>query len=249
MKHSIQFLPVDVFPNWYDHSHPVFVPHRSRMRREMLVEGTQDNDTDPEQSGGAAGPRPRAPHSPDSDNEDRKPLFSGGEHPCTGEVKVKEEQGEVGSWSRRRDSRSPAGTAESTGPPQEERGGAPRAAAPSTGSLPRRGGRARASGGPPPPPPPLHPDPGSSQSSANSSHCSLEVSPSSPSAASSPGLAGSASPGPSSAGPVSPALPPAPCPWLSTSVQRRHEKMANLNNIIHRLERAANREEVLEWEF
>ncbi|XP_052547088.1 homeobox protein cut-like 2 isoform X2 [Tympanuchus pallidicinctus] len=235
-------LKTNTVINWFHN-------YRSRMRREMLVEGTQDNDTDPEQNGGAAGPRPRAPHSPDSDTEDRKPLFSGGEHPCTGEVKVKEEQGEVGSWSRRRDSRSPAGTAESTGPPQEERGGAPRAAAPSTGSLPRRGGRARASGGPPPPPPPLHPDPGSSQSSANSSHCSLEVSPSSPSAASSPGLAGSASPGPSSAGPVSPALPPAPCPRLSTSVQRRHEKMANLNNIIHRLERAANREEVLEWEF
>ncbi|POI31899.1 hypothetical protein CIB84_004350 [Bambusicola thoracicus] len=235
-------LKTNTVINWFHN-------YRSRMRREMLVEGTQDNDTDPEQSGGAAGPRPRAPHSPDSDAEDRKPLFSGGEHPCTGEVKVKEEQGEVGSWSRQRDSRSPAGTAESTGPSQEERGGAPRAAAPSTGSLPRRGGRARTSGGPPPPPPPLHPDPGGSQSSANSSRCSLEVSPSSPSAASSPGLAGSASPGPSSAGPVSPALPPAPCPRLSTSVQRRHEKMANLNNIIHRLERAANREEVLEWEF
>ncbi|NXJ09091.1 CUX2 protein, partial [Odontophorus gujanensis] len=235
-------LKTNTVINWFHN-------YRSRMRREMLVEGTQDNDTDPEQSGGAAGPGPRVPLSPDSDTEDRKPLFSAGEHPCTGEVKVKEEQGEVGNWSRRRDSRSPAGTAESTGPSQEERGGAPRAAAPSTGSLPRRGGRARALGGPPPPPPPLHPDPGGSQSSANSSRCSLEVSPSSPSAASSPGLAGSTSPGPSSAGPVSPALPPAPCPRLSTSVQRRHEKMANLNNIIHRLERAANREEVLDWEF
>ncbi|OXB64152.1 hypothetical protein ASZ78_002082 [Callipepla squamata] len=248
--HSTRNIPaVDIFPSQYGHQCPVVVPHRSRMRREMLVEGTQDNDTDPEQSGGAAGPGPRVPPSPDSDTEDRKPLFSASEHPCTGEVKVKEEQGEVGNWSRRRDSRSPAGTAEGTGPPQEERGGAPHATAPSTGSLPRRGGRARASGGPPPPPPPLHPDPGGSQSSANSSRCSLEVSPSSPSAASSPGLAGSTSPGPSSAGPVSPALPPAPCPRLSTSVQRRHEKMANLNNIIHRLERAANREEVLDWEF
>uniref|UniRef100_A0A803YNS1 Homeobox protein cut-like n=1 Tax=Meleagris gallopavo TaxID=9103 RepID=A0A803YNS1_MELGA len=218
-------LKTNTVINWFHN-------YRSRMRREMLVEGTQDNDTDPEQSGGAAGPRPRAPHSPDSDTEDRKPLLSGGEHPCTGEVKVKEEQAEVGSWSRRQDSRSPAGTAESSGPPQEERGGAPHAAAPSTGSLPRR-----------------EAEPGPLESSANSSRCSLEVSPSSPSAASSPGLAGSASPGPSSAGPVSPALPPASCPRLSTSVQRRHEKMANLNNIIHRLERAANREEVLEWEF
>ncbi|KAM9281130.1 homeobox protein cut-like 2 [Morus bassanus] len=235
-------LKTNTVINWFHN-------YRSRMRREMLVEGAQDNDTDldPEQSGGAAIPGRRAPHSPDLDAEEHKPVFGGGEHPCTAvPVKVKEEQGEAGAWGRRRDSRSPAGAAEGTGPPQEERGTAPHAAAPSAGSLPRRGGRASAAGGPPPPPPP-HPD--SSQSSAGSSRCSLEVSPTSPSAASSPGLAGSASPGPSSAGPVSPALPPAPGPRLSTSVQRRHEKMANLNNIIHRLERAANREEALEWEF
>ncbi|XP_069650769.1 homeobox protein cut-like 2 isoform X4 [Haliaeetus albicilla] len=234
-------LKTNTVINWFHN-------YRSRMRREMLVEGAQDNDTDPEQSGGATIPGRRAPHSPDSDAEDRKPVFRGGEHPCAAApVKVKEEQGEAGGWGRRRDSRSPAGAAEGTGPPQEERGAAPHAAAPSTGSLPRRGGRAGATTGGPPPPPPPHPD--SSQSSAGSSRCSLEVSPTSPSAASSPGLAGSASPGPSSAGPVSPALPPAPGPRLSTSVQRRHEKMANLNNIIHRLERAANREEALEWEF
>ncbi|NXT36353.1 CUX2 protein, partial [Pelecanoides urinatrix] len=233
-------LKTNTVINWFHN-------YRSRMRREMLVEGAQDNDTDPEQSGGAAVPGRRAPHSPDSDAEDRKPVFEGGEHPCAAApVKVKEEQGEAGGWGRRRDSHSPAGAAEGTGPPQEEQGAAPHAAAPSAGSLPRQGGRAGAAGGPPPPPPP-HPD--SSQSSAGSSRCSLEVSPTSPSAASSPGLAGSASPGPSSAGPVSPALPPAPGPRLSTSVQRRHEKMANLNNIIHRLERAANREEALEWEF
>ncbi|XP_075625585.1 homeobox protein cut-like 2 isoform X2 [Balearica regulorum gibbericeps] len=233
-------LKTNTVINWFHN-------YRSRMRREMLVEGTQDNDTDPEQSGGVAVPGRRAPHSPDSDAEDRKPVLGKGEHPCAAvPVKVKEEQGEAGGWGRRRDSRSPAGAAEGTGPPQEERGAAPHAAAPSAGSLPRRGGRAGATAGGPPPPPP-HPD--SSQSSAGSSRCSLEVSPTSPSAASSPGLAGSASPGPSSAGPVSPALPPAPGPRLSTSVQRRHEKMANLNNIIHRLERAANREEALEWEF
>ncbi|KAM6403704.1 homeobox protein cut-like 2 [Rhynochetos jubatus] len=235
-------LKTNTVINWFHN-------YRSRMRREMLVEGTQDNDTDPEQSGGTAIPGRRAPHSPDSDAEDRKPALGKGEHPCaaTVPVKVKEEQGEAGGWGRRRDSRSPAGAAEGTGPPQEERGAAPHAATtPSSSSLPRRGGRAGATAGGPPPPPP-HPD--SSQSSAGSSRCSLEVSPTSPSAASSPGLTGSASPGPSSAGPVSPALPPAPGPRLSTSVQRRHEKMANLNNIIHRLERAANREEALEWEF
>ncbi|NXF32341.1 CUX2 protein, partial [Nyctibius bracteatus] len=228
-------LKTNTVINWFHN-------YRSRMRREMLVEGSQDNDTDPEQSSGAAIPGRQAPHSPDSDAEDRKPVFGGDEHPCA--VKVKEEQGEAGGWGRRRDSHSPA---EGTGPPQEERGAAPHAAAPSTGSLPRRGGRAGATTTTAGPPLPPHPD--SSQSSAGSSRCSLEVSPTSPSAASSPGLTGSASPGPSSAGPVSPALPPAPGPRLSTSVQRRHEKMANLNNIIHRLERAANREEALEWEF
>ncbi|NXG00323.1 CUX2 protein, partial [Sakesphorus luctuosus] len=232
-------LKTNTVINWFHN-------YRSRMRREMLVEGAQDNDTDPEQSGGPAMPGRRGPHSPDSDAEDRKPALVGGEPPCAAvPVKVKEEQGDTGGWSRRRDSHSPVGAAEGTGPPQEERGAAPHAAAPSAGSLPRRGGRAGAATGGPPPPP--HPD--GSQSSAGSSRCSLEVSPTSPSAASSPGLTGSASPGPSSAGPVSPALPPAPGPRLSTSVQRRHEKMANLNNIIHRLERAANREEALEWEF
>ncbi|PKU33865.1 homeobox protein cut-like 2 isoform x2 [Limosa lapponica baueri] len=235
-------LKTNTVINWFHN-------YRSRMRREMLVEGTQDNDTDPEQSSGVAIPGRQAPHSPDSDTEDRKPVLGKGEHPCAAApVKVKEEQGEAGSWGRRRDSHSPAGAAEGTGPPQEERVAGPHAATPSAGSLPRRGGRAGVATGGPPPPPPPHPD--SSQSSAGSSRCSLEVSPTSPSAASSPGLAGSASPGPSSAGPVSPALPPAPPgPRLSTSVQRRHEKMANLNNIIHRLERAANREEALEWEF
>nr|XP_030141455.3 homeobox protein cut-like 2 isoform X10 [Taeniopygia guttata] len=237
-------LKTNTVINWFHN-------YRSRMRREMLVEGTQDNDTDPEQSGGTAIPGRRAAHSPDSDTEDHKPVFVGGEPPCAAApVKVKEEQGDAGGWSRRRDSRSPAGAAEGTGPPQEERGAAPQAphaATPSAGSLPRRGGRAGATAAGPLPPPPPHPD--SSQSSAGSSRCSLVVSPTSPSAASSPGLTGSASPGPSSAGPVSPALPPAPGPRLSSSVQRRHEKMANLNNIIHRLERAANREEALEWEF
>ncbi|NWR75551.1 CUX2 protein, partial [Centropus unirufus] len=229
-------LKTNTVINWFHN-------YRSRMRREMLVEGTQDNDTDPEQSVGTAIPSRRATRSPDSDAEDRKPVFGKGEHPCAPTpVKVKEEQGATGGCGRRRDSHSPG---EGTGPPQEEQGTAPHAAAPTAGSLSRRGGRAGAATGGPQPPP--HAD--SSQSSTGSSRCSLEVSPTSPSAASSPGLAGSASPGPSSAGPVSPALPPAPGPRLSTSVQRRHEKMANLNNIIHRLERAANREEALEWEF
>ncbi|XP_009871879.1 PREDICTED: homeobox protein cut-like 2, partial [Apaloderma vittatum] len=59
-------LKTNTVINWFHN-------YRSRMRREMLVEGTQDNDTDPEQSGGATVPGRRAPQSPDSDAEDRKP--------------------------------------------------------------------------------------------------------------------------------------------------------------------------------
>ncbi|XP_038643633.1 homeobox protein cut-like 2 isoform X2 [Scyliorhinus canicula] len=83
------------------------------------------------------------------------------------------------------------------------------------------------------------------------------------SAASSPGLM-SVSPVPSSSAPISPSVPAiskGQClipgtdvalqsnTKLNKSVQRRNAKMANLNNIIHRLERAANREEPTDWEF
>ncbi|XP_073532445.1 homeobox protein cut-like 2 isoform X2 [Phyllobates terribilis] len=110
-------------------------------------------------------------------------------------------------------------------------------------------------------------DPISFKSTIESSRCSLEVSLNSPSAASSPGLMMSVSPVPSCSAPISPSLPnPMPTKTHSSSPssdtvplhpptkhspnnQRRNEKMANLNNIIHRLERAANKEETLEWEF
>ncbi len=105
-------------------------------------------------------------------------------------------------------------------------------------------------------------DPVSFKASSEPSRSSLEVSLNSPSAASSPGLMMSVSPVPSSSAPISPSLPNTPAPShhhppsspslnskLNKSTQRRNEKMANLNNIIHRLERAANREETLEWEF
>ncbi|XP_072104134.1 homeobox protein cut-like 2 isoform X2 [Mobula birostris] len=91
----------------------------------------------------------------------------------------------------------------------------------------------------------------------------VEVALNSP-AASSPGLV-PASPVPSSSAPISPSPPSAPqgqClipgtdnvplqpnSKLTKSIQRRHAKMANLNNIIHRLEKAANREEPTDWEF
>uniref|UniRef100_UPI00398EC334 homeobox protein cut-like 2 n=1 Tax=Pristiophorus japonicus TaxID=55135 RepID=UPI00398EC334 len=93
---------------------------------------------------------------------------------------------------------------------------------------------------------------------------SLEVTLNSPSAASSPGLM-SVSPVPSSSAPISPSVPTiskGQCSVpgtdvvalqsntkLNKSIQRRNAKMANLNNIIHRLERAANREEPTDWEF
>ncbi|CAB1321794.1 unnamed protein product, partial [Coregonus sp. 'balchen'] len=109
-------------------------------------------------------------------------------------------------------------------------------------------------------------DPVSFKASSEPCRSSLEVSLNSPSAASSPGLMMSVSPVSSSSAPISPslpnppttstnhsldpnALPPIQSPKPNRSVQRRTEKMANLNNIIHRLERAANREETLEWEF
>uniref|UniRef100_A0A673JDU4 DNA-binding protein SATB n=1 Tax=Sinocyclocheilus rhinocerous TaxID=307959 RepID=A0A673JDU4_9TELE len=105
-------------------------------------------------------------------------------------------------------------------------------------------------------------DPVSFKASSEPSRSSLEVSLNSPSAASSPGLMMSVSPVPSSSAPISPSPPNPPAPShhhppsspslnskLNKSTQRRNEKMANLNNIIHRLERAANREETLEWEF
>ncbi|KAG7283580.1 hypothetical protein CRUP_026507 [Coryphaenoides rupestris] len=111
-------------------------------------------------------------------------------------------------------------------------------------------------------------DPVSFKASSEVCRSSLEVFLNSPSAASSPGLMMSVSPIPSSSAPISPS-PPTPGSSATTnhgleagqhaallqslkanrSTQRRNEKMANLNNIIHRLERAANREETLEWEF
>ncbi|XP_067911061.1 homeobox protein cut-like 2 isoform X2 [Heterodontus francisci] len=92
---------------------------------------------------------------------------------------------------------------------------------------------------------------------------SLEVTLNSPSAASSPGLM-PVSPVPSSSAPISPVptIAKGQCVIpgtdvvalqsnikLNKSIQRRNAKMANLNNIIHRLERAANREEPTDWEF
>ncbi|XP_012586337.1 PREDICTED: homeobox protein cut-like 2 [Condylura cristata] len=256
---------------------------RSRMRREMLVEGTQD-EPDLDSSGGPGVLPPSHPHpdptpgSPDSEAEDRKPpatepeLREGPEDSAAApgardeaRVRIKQEQTEeAGSQPRDagepdRDQGSPRGAPPdppgSEGRPPLPGGPSPDCALAQHAQEGEAGGRAR-------------PDPLSFKSASASSRCSLEVSLNSPSAASSPGLLGSVSPVPSSSAPVSPSPPrgppakvPSASPTADTagalhpsakanpSLQRRHEKMANLNSIIYRLERAANREEALEWEF
>lgn len=264
---------------------------RSRMRREMLVEGTQEEpDLDP--SGGPgillpahSHPDP-TPQSPDSEAEDQKPtvkelkLQEAPEESVTHltsqdktPVRIKQEQTEEAEeQAGSQDSKEPD---KGQGSPQEVHpdplgdDGLPRAApglllpggttpaCPSLHPLPESEGGER-----------LHPDPLSFKSASESSRCSLEVSLNSPSAASSPGLMMSVSPVPSSSAPISPSPPstlPAkvlsasptadttgalhPSTKVNPNLQRRHEKMANLNSIIYRLERAANREEALEWEF
>ncbi|XP_053862821.1 homeobox protein cut-like 2 isoform X2 [Malaclemys terrapin pileata] len=285
-------LKTNTVINWFHN-------YRSRMRREMLVEGAQDNDTDlePSSCGSSNSHRVPNPLSPDSEGEDRKPVFRDTKHrgPSETLIRVKQEQmeaGEKGDCYNHRDSCSLERETEhmvaSIQHPRllkEEQVDAACAEAAqdapqSTASLTRSSALytiAHAAGTPDcsalHPPQELeggerlHPDPISFKSTSESSRCSLEVSLNSPSAASSPGLMMSVSPVPSSSAPISPSLPnttsakvqsssPAADTGslqqsvkLNTNIQRRHEKMANLNNIIHRLEKAANREESLEWEF
>ncbi|XP_026546431.1 homeobox protein cut-like 2 [Notechis scutatus] len=275
-------LKTNTVINWFHN-------YRSRMRREMLMEGSQD-DTDAEQSVTPAGPllKGAQPQSPNSEGEEQKPTFRNVE--CQGEckalVEIKEEQLEAGDKGDRVSSRDcccPEGELE-----------------PVSASSPTEDPEEPGCVGPHEPPsltwastlrskthlPGAHnyssfhnpvetegcerspSDPVSFKSASESSRCSLEVSLTSPSAASSPGLLMSVSPVPSSSAPISPlpvsvaatrgqsASPAAdtgttapPSAKLTTNTQRRNEKVANLNSIIHRLERAANREETLEWEF
>uniref|UniRef100_A0AAY5F1D9 Homeobox protein cut-like n=1 Tax=Electrophorus electricus TaxID=8005 RepID=A0AAY5F1D9_ELEEL len=200
-------LKTNTVINWF-HNYRSVARHgvsRSRMRREVLLEGPQDNDVDIEPQSCS----PSVAYSPTSDVDDKRqapPVRSNGPGP----LPVKQEAGE----------------------PEEEE-----------------------------------------EAELHARQASLEVSLNSPSAASSPGLMMSVSPVPSCSAPISPSQPNPPTPGthpglepppgagysaeppslhggrLCKSTQRRNEKMANLNNIIHRLERAANREETLEWEF
>ncbi|KAM5199672.1 homeobox protein cut-like 2 isoform 2-T2 [Hipposideros larvatus] len=280
-------LKTNTVINWFHN-------YRSRMRREMLVEGTQDEpDLDPSGGPGVLPPGHSHPdptlQSPDSEAEDQKPtvkeleLQGGPEESITpltaqdkAQVRIKQEQTEEDAEEKADSQLQDSGELDKgQGSPEEMHSnppgndGLPKAApgpllpGGTTSDCPSLQPSQESRGGER-----LHPDPLSFKSASESSRCSLEVSLNSPSAASSPGLMMSVSPVPSSSAPISPSPPGAPpakvpsaSPTADTAgalhpsakvnpnLQRRHEKMANLNSIIYRLERAANREEALEWEF
>ncbi|XP_062418167.1 homeobox protein cut-like 2 [Pungitius pungitius] len=275
-------LKTNTVINWFHN-------YRSRMRREVLMEGLLDNDTDAEHHSYS----PSATRSPRSDGEERRPQQLPG-HVHAGVrlgasaalTRVKQEAtdrqdgreaGDEDSVERSRAQRfavaaqfpqlkseredpvaggreplsAGRGLRQEAGLSSQAQGGPQRTV------LSRREGEESGKS-------PV--DPVSFKASSEPCRGSLEVSLNSPSAASSPGLMMSFSPVPSSSAPISPSLPNPPStstnhsldpsqlppfqsPKLNRSTQRRNEKMANLNNIIHRLERAANREETLEWEF
>ncbi|XP_028270833.1 homeobox protein cut-like 2 isoform X2 [Parambassis ranga] len=284
-------LKTNTVINWFHN-------YRSRMRREVLMEGLPDNDTDAEHHSYS----PLVTKSPHSDGEERRlqqpsghinsslPLSTNTALPhVKQEATDREDEADDGRESlmkplrvqhlpttvpfpslksEHEDSitgcREPHSAGQSL---RQEEGMSSQAQGlyPGTVSIdgPQRGSQSRHEGeesGKSPV------DPVSFKASSEPCRSSLEVSLNSPSAASSPGLMMSVSPVPSSSAPISPSLPNPPSmssnhsldpnplppfqsPKLNRSTQRRNEKMANLNNIIHRLERAANREETLEWEF
>ncbi|KAK1328644.1 hypothetical protein QTO34_012218 [Cnephaeus nilssonii] len=270
-------LKTNTVINWFHN-------YRSRMRREMLVEGTQDEpDLDPSGGTGILPPghshSDPTPQSPDSEAEDQKPtvkeleLQEGPEEsitPLTAQdrapVKIKQEQTEDNAEEE-------AGSQLQDSGEQDKGHGSPKEMHPDplgNDGLPKAAPGPLLPSGPAPDCPLLQPpqesrageqlhlDPLSFKSASESSRCSLEVSLNSPSAASSPGLMISHLPIPTRRPPakVPSASPTAdtagalhPSAKVNPNLQRRHEKMANLNSIIYRLERAANREEALEWEF
>ncbi|XP_055775350.1 homeobox protein cut-like 2 isoform X1 [Salvelinus fontinalis] len=295
-QHTIEILAsqlnlkTNTVINWF-HNYS-----RSRMRREVLMEGLQDNDTDAEHHSYS----PSATQSPTSDGDERGLLHpTGRTHPIltlsanTSLPHVKqeasegeEEEGFIGqskiqcfsmgvqfSQLKTEHGDLMVGCQEPHLAPhyiqslRQEEGMSSQAQGLFHGELsldgPQRASQSRHEGDKSSK---SFVDPVSFKASSEPCRSSLEVSLNSPSAASSPGLMMSVSPVPSSSTPISPSLPnppttstnhsldPNPLPPIQSpkpnkSVQRRTEKMANLNNIIHRLERAANREETLEWEF
>lgn len=211
------------------------------MRREVLLEGLPDHDTDAEQQHGYS---PLARRSPPSDGEGRR--LQGGR----GHIKEEEEEGEESVATEEVGVAKCSSTAVQFPPLKSEQEDE---ALRRSSASPQRSSQSCPEGEEPAKSPV---DPASFKASSEACRSSLEVSLNSPSAASSPGLMVSVSPVPSSSAPISPSPPnpgPPPPPFqgpkVNRSSQRRNEKMANLNNIIHRLERAANREETLEWEF
>ncbi|KAG7490905.1 homeobox protein cut-like 2 isoform X1 [Solea senegalensis] len=284
-------LKTNTVINWFHN-------YRSRMRREVLMEGLPDNDTDPEHHSYS----PSVTRSPHSDGEERRlqktsghihsslPLSANTALPhVKQEAMDREEEGGQGKEGSVKESRVQCFSMAVQFPQlkseqedsiaacrephlagqglRHEDGMSSQAQGFYSGSVsmdgPQRASQSRHEGedaGKSPV------DPVSFKASSEPCRSSLEVSLNSPSAASSPGLMMSVSPVPSSSAPISPSLPNPPStstnhsldpnqsppfqsPKLNRSSQRRNEKMANLNNIIHRLERAANREETLEWEF
>ncbi|XP_055002564.1 homeobox protein cut-like 2 isoform X2 [Sorex araneus] len=249
-------LKTNTVINWFHN-------YRSRMRREMLVEGSPDEpELDP--SGGPGVLPPGHPHpdptpkSPDSEPEEQKPSGKELELPegpaghaappgQGGAVRVKQEEADEDPAEQ--GCRDPGEPPQSQSSPWEApldppgNDGLPTAPA----GPPEREGE-----GPP------HPDPPG-----------CPPAPEAPRQSPAPRDSPSASPAPSSSGPLSPCPPGAPpttvpsaspaaadsagalhpSAKVNPSLQRRHEKMANLNSIIYRLERAANRDEGLEWEF
>lgn len=275
-------LKTNTVINWFHN-------YRSRMRREVLMEGLPDNDTDAEHLSYS----PSVTRSPHSDGEERRLQQPSGHihssHPLSAnttlphvkqEAMDREDDGDEGRDGSGKQSRVQCFSTAVQFPPlkseQEDSGcreprsrqeegisGQTQGLYPGSIDGPQRANQSRHEGedsGKSPV------DPVSFKASSEPCRSSLEVSLNSPSAASSPGLMMSVSPVPSSSAPISPSLPNPPStstnhsldpnplppfqsPKLNRSTQRRNEKMANLNNIIHRLERAANREETLEWEF
>ncbi|XP_059911065.1 homeobox protein cut-like 2 isoform X1 [Gadus macrocephalus] len=255
-------LKTNTVINWFHN-------YRSRMRREVLMEGQPDNDEDTE--------HPSGPCSPRSDSDDRR-LQPPGHALHAGRPLIKQEASEREDYDLRLSRvqcfsmavhfpqlKSEHGDAAAVFR-EHHHGMSSQARAPSATDGAVRSSKSRGPEGEDPGESPV--DPVSFKASSEACRSSLEVFLNSPSAASSPGLMMSVSPIPSSSAPISPS-PPAPdggsstnhslepgqhgallqSPKANRSSQRRNEKMANLNNIIHRLERAANREETLEWEF
>lgn len=284
-------LKTNTVINWFHN-------YRSRMRREVLMEGLPDNDTDAEHHSYS----PSATRSPHSDGEERRlqqpsghihsslPLSANTALPHVKQEAIdREDEGEEGREGSVKQSRAQCFSTAVQFPllkseHEDSIAGCPEPHSAGQSLRQEEGMSSQAQGlyhvavsvdGPQRNNQSRHEgedsgkssiDPVSFKASSEPCRSSLEVSLNSPSAASSPGLMMSVSPVPSSSAPISPSLPNPPStstnhsldpnplppfqsPKLNRSTQRRNEKMANLNNIIHRLERAANREETLEWEF